>query len=174
MTTSADREAIERWFVRRGVPQFIDDYRATTNVWTRAFPVLVVLFVVGIGTELGLESEFGAGWSALLVAGVVAAVVGLLVGVNRVLGRGLFERPEHVGLPELALFVVVPLTVAIVVERSVLGAIGTIAVGLAALGVGTSPRATGSFRSAASCSAGSLISCACSARSHRGPCRCCS
>ena len=61
MTTSADREAIERWFVRRGVPHFIDDYRATTNVWTRAFPVLVVLFVAGIATELGLESEFGAG-----------------------------------------------------------------------------------------------------------------
>ena len=131
MTTSADREAIERWFVRRGVPHFIDDYRATTNVWTRAFPALVVLFVAGIATELGLESEFGAGVSALLVIGGVAAVLALLVGVNRVLGRGLFERPDHVGPPELVVFVVVPLAVAIVVERSVTGALGTIAFGLA-------------------------------------------
>ncbi len=135
MTTSADREAIERWFVRRGVPHFIDDYRATTNVWTRAFPALVVLFVVGIAAELGLESEFGAGLSALLVAGGVAGVLALLVGVNRVRGRRPFERPEHVGPVELVLFVGVPVAVAIVVERSATGAIGTIAVGLAALGV---------------------------------------
>ena len=135
MTTSADREAIERWFVRRGVPHFIHDYRATTNVWTRAFPALVVLFVVGIATELGLESEFGAGLSALLVVGGVAGVLALLVGVNRVRGRGLFERPEHVGPVELVLFVGVPVAVAIVVERSAIGAIGTIAVGLVALGV---------------------------------------
>ena len=69
----------------------------------------------------------------LLVAGGVAGVLALLVGVNRVHGRGLFERPEHVGPVELVLFVGVPLAVAIVVERSVTGAIGTIVVGLAAL-----------------------------------------
>ena len=135
MTTSADREAIERWFVRRGVPHFIDDYRATTNVWTRAFPTLVVLFVAGIATELGLESELGTGLTTLLVVGAVLAVLALLVAVNRVLGRGLFERPEHVGPAELVLFVGVPLAVAIAVERSVTGALGTIAFGLAALAV---------------------------------------
>ncbi|HWM23038.1 MAG TPA: hypothetical protein VNO51_25330 [Ilumatobacteraceae bacterium] len=133
MTTGADREAIERWFVRRGVPHFIADYQATTNVWTRAFPALVVLFVVGIAAELGLESEFGAGVSALLVAGAIIGVLALLVGVNHVLGRGLFERPDHVGPVELILFVGVPVAVAIVVERSVTGALGTIAFGLAAL-----------------------------------------
>jgi hypothetical protein len=135
VTTSADRESIERWFVRRGVPHFIDDYRATTNVWTRAFPTLVVLFVAGIATELGLESEFGAGLSALLVAGAIVAALALLVAVNRVLGRGLFERPEHIGPAELVLFVGVPLAIAIIVERSVTGALGTIAYGLAALAV---------------------------------------
>jgi hypothetical protein len=135
VTTSADRESIERWFVRRGVPHFIDDYRATTNVWTRAFPALVVLFVAGIATELGLESEFGAGLTALLVAGGVVAVLALLVGVNRVLGRGLFERPEQIGPPELVLFVGVPVAVAIAVDRSVTGALGTIASGLVALAV---------------------------------------
>ena len=39
--------AVERWFVRRGIPHFIADYRAATRVWTRAAYVFPVVYLAG-------------------------------------------------------------------------------------------------------------------------------
>ena len=43
----ADRlRGTERWFYRRGLPFFVEDYQSSTDVWTRASPFLAVIFVV--------------------------------------------------------------------------------------------------------------------------------
>ncbi len=38
----------ERWFIRQGLPLFVEEYSAGRDVWTRAVPVLAFLFVLGI------------------------------------------------------------------------------------------------------------------------------
>ena len=38
---------IERWFIRRVVPHFIDDYAPTTAIWNRSLPMLVIAYVAG-------------------------------------------------------------------------------------------------------------------------------
>ena len=43
MTTPDQLAEVERWFVRRGVPHFIDHYTAVTDIWTRALPPLSLL-----------------------------------------------------------------------------------------------------------------------------------
>ena len=43
-TSEALRDT-ERWFVRRGIPHFIADYSATTDIFTRAAPLLTFLFL---------------------------------------------------------------------------------------------------------------------------------
>ena len=42
----------ERWFVQRGLPHFIDEYRATTDVWTRAAPFLTLVFLAELSLSL--------------------------------------------------------------------------------------------------------------------------
>ena len=36
----------EHWFVRRGVPHFIEHYDARQDIWTRSLPLLLVLYVL--------------------------------------------------------------------------------------------------------------------------------
>ena len=98
---------VEQWFVRRGVPHFIDDYAATTDIWTRSIPVLVIAYVAGGLNALNLRD-----WSwqrNLLASAVVVAVLATaLLITNRARGRALFATPDVVGVPELAAFVVGP------------------------------------------------------------------
>jgi len=112
MTTPDQLAEVERWFVRRGVPHFIDHYAAVTDIWTRALPLLVLAYLVGGFRALDIYS-----WSleknllasaiiiAVLLAGWVIANIVLRRGQNR--GRWL-TRPTEVGPPELIAFVIGP------------------------------------------------------------------
>jgi hypothetical protein len=77
---------IERWFIGRGVPHFIVDYSARTDIWTRAIPLLIIAYLAG-----GLNSLNLADWSTSrnVVAGAVTVAV-LVLGwsvTNLALGR---------------------------------------------------------------------------------------
>lgn len=98
---------IERWFVRRGVPHFIDDYAATTDIWTRSVPMLVVAYVAGGFNALNL---YDWTWQRNVLAGIVVIAV-LCIGwmvTNRARGRRPFAKPDVVGAPELAAFIIGP------------------------------------------------------------------
>lgn len=102
------RMAVERWFVRRGLPHFIHGYSAREDVWTRALPLLLVLFVLGAGE--GVDVEEGSPAVNLLFAGLgLVAVSVAWVVVNRRRGRPAFSRPQTVGRFELGVFLGVPL-----------------------------------------------------------------
>ena len=97
---------MERWFIKRGIPHVIHDYRASTDVFTRAVPFLSAVFA------LELFSSFGdrfSGWAqfGVFCAGVAIALVAV-AAVNRFNHRRLFQIPDRVGLVELAVFVLVP------------------------------------------------------------------
>jgi hypothetical protein len=96
----------ERWFVRRGLPHFIDHYRATTDVWTRAAPFLTVVFLAELAFSLDEDRE---GWDEALplLGGLVIFAVAIMA-VNRLRGRRPLQRPDRVGTPELAAFVFAP------------------------------------------------------------------
>jgi len=98
--------AYERRFRRRGLPLFIEDFSASTNVFNRVVPLLGLSFLAQTLNALNLE------WST---AGNIAAVAGglaiLLVALgllNRARGRPLRSVPRTVGKAELALYVLVP------------------------------------------------------------------
>ncbi len=100
-------DEIERWFVRRGVPHFIGDYAATTDIWTRSIPMLVVAYLAGGLHALDLRTWT---WQRNLVAGLVI-VAALAIGwsiTNVVRHRRWLAMPSVVGWPELAVFVVGP------------------------------------------------------------------
>ncbi len=100
------RAATERWFVRRGLPHVIEDYSVTGDVFTRAAPFLSAVFFLEV--FVSFDDRF-SGWGqvAVFVAGV-AILVSAVALVNRARGRPPFQLPDDVGIPELALFVLVP------------------------------------------------------------------
>jgi hypothetical protein len=126
-----DLAAYESRFRRAGLPLLIDGYSAETDVFTRAFPVLALVFLGEVFGALNLE------WSPLAnVAAVLGGLAILLAGVsiaNRRRGRRSLAIPEEVGRLELAGFVVLPALLPVVFGGQVTSALVTAAVNVALL-----------------------------------------
>ena len=131
---TADRESeIERWFVRRGLPHFIHNYNAAEDVFTRALPTLTVVFVVELVFAADTEWSRGHNLVALL-AGLGVMAAGFAI-VNRLRRRRLFQRPEDVGVVELAIFVVLPALLPLVIGGRLKGTLLTVGFNLIILAV---------------------------------------
>lgn len=120
-----EREAVERWFLRQGLPHLIHDYRASTDVFTRAIPFLVLVFLFNV---VGAFGDRFTGWSqagvALLSAGII---LGLAAGVNLLRGRRALQLPDDVGPIELAMFTIVPAVPSLLFgERPLVAAAGIV------------------------------------------------
>jgi hypothetical protein len=106
VTRQPARSEVERWFLGRGIPHFIEGYSAREDILTRAVPFLALVFVGEVFVTFGDRHR---GW---FQAGAFLATLALLLGavamVNRLRGRALFALPDDVGWLEIALFVVVP------------------------------------------------------------------
>jgi hypothetical protein len=98
---------IEEWFVGRGLPHFVERRPSIWEIWGRAFPLLVVAYLL-----LGLNALDLSEWTwlgnVLAAVFVIAVLVLIWVGANLVRGRRPFERPRTIGPVELALLVLVP------------------------------------------------------------------
>jgi hypothetical protein len=97
---------VERWFVRRGLPHFIDDYSAVTDVWTRSLPVLVVACLV-LALN-GLDVDWSVAQNLAALAGIVAILVVTWMVANVVRRRPPLSMPLAIGPAELAVFVLAP------------------------------------------------------------------
>jgi hypothetical protein len=97
---------LERAFRRAGLPNFIEDYSASEDVFTRALPFLTLVFLLELLNALNLEWPWWGNVLAL-VGGAAMVVVGFGV-VNRSRGRSFVSIPRRVGTPELAAFVLLP------------------------------------------------------------------
>ena len=104
-----DLAELERWFVRRGVPHFVESRTdgSFLDTWTRALPLLVAAYL-----GLGFNALDLADWSWLRNLGAAAAVIGMAIAAwalsNRLRHRPSFARPDDIDAPELALFVLAP------------------------------------------------------------------
>ena len=95
-------DAVERWFVHRGVPQAIFHYNASEDVLTRMVPYLVATFL--LGSLAGFGDRF-QGWKQFLVAlGAFAILTAVALGVNRLRGRRLLALPDDIGIIEIGAF----------------------------------------------------------------------
>ena len=101
-----DVDRVERWFVRQGLPHFIEDYSASRDVLTRALPVLVPILLLELVWAFDLDLPL---WKdALLVVAAWGVLALVLVTVNAVLGRPLRALPSRVRWPVLLPFVLAP------------------------------------------------------------------
>ena len=130
--TIALLDATEDWFVRHGIPHFIDDFKASEDVWTRALGVLTPIFFGELILTFGQDAR---GWwqFAVFLLGLAFAL-GAVVIVNRLRGRPMFARPNDIGVGELALFVLVPPVLALLGgHRSPPEFLGVVALNIAIL-----------------------------------------
>ena len=103
----------ERWFLRRGVPHLISDYNAAEDVFTRALPLLTVIFLFSMVGALNDDFSTRAN-IGVAVGGFVLLIV-IWAGVNWLRGiRPLLTRPDRVGGLELGVFIFAPAIVPIV------------------------------------------------------------
>lgn len=101
-----EREQVERWFLRQGLPHLIHDYRASTDVFTRALPFLLLVFLFNVTGAFG---DRFTGWSQAGIALASSAVIiGAGITVNLARRRRPLQLPDQVGPVELATFVAAP------------------------------------------------------------------
>ena len=115
--------ATDRWFLRRGIPHFIDGYNARDDVFTRALPVVSVVFVLEVLVAMDTDWSWWQNTSALAAGALLLA--GAYATVNRLRGRPAWSQPDKVGTPELLAFVVLPALLPLVIGGRWRGALLT-------------------------------------------------
>jgi hypothetical protein len=114
MGTPAELIRYEQRFRRAGLPLFIEDFSPTHDIFSRATPLLVLVFIVEM---LGATSlEWGLTRNLLTaIAGLAALVAGFGL-LNRYRRRPFWSFPTRFGVPELAVFVLLPALLPLVTE----------------------------------------------------------
>jgi hypothetical protein len=96
---------VEKWFIKRGLPHFIENYKATEDVFNRALPLFVVLVVFQMGLELTSKTVT---WRDRLIGGAIglAAVLVVILAANLVRQpRRWYRWPRKIGPVEITLLV---------------------------------------------------------------------
>jgi hypothetical protein len=124
--------ATEKWFIRRGLPMFVEDYSAGRDVWTRALPALATLFVLALlGISIRADDVLG---TVISVAVVVVFAVGYVIW-NRRRGARPWALPDRVTPLWLAVFVLVPAALTFAFDRTFQGFVQAVLGPLLALAV---------------------------------------
>jgi hypothetical protein len=96
----------ERRLRRAGLPLLIEDYSAYEDIFTRAAPLLALVFGFQLLGAVQLDWPLWA--NALALAGGLAVLLGSVAAINRRRGRRAMSVPDRVGPVELAGFVLIP------------------------------------------------------------------
>ena len=111
-----DVAGIERWFVDRGLPHFVERRDSATAIWGRALPLLVVAYLLLGFNALDIR-EYSWRKNLGVAVFVVAVAVVTWVVANILRRRPAFDRPRAIGPAELAVFVIVPAIPSLVVGQ---------------------------------------------------------
>lgn len=126
-----DLASYEQGFRRAGLPAFIAERTAGRDIWTRAVPLLTLVFLAELSGAVDLQLSFAV--NALLVLAAVGILLAALMLVNRLRGRPALARPEDVDTPELVAFVLVPALLPLALNGQWLSALVTAAANLVLL-----------------------------------------
>ncbi|MFC0628934.1 hypothetical protein [Kribbella deserti] len=114
------REQLDRYeqrFRRAGLPLFIEDFSPTQDIFARATPLLLLVFLAEM---LGATSLQWSWWQNLLaVTGALAVLICGFGVLNGLRGRRFWSFPTRFGIPELTVFVLLPALLPLVTERQV-------------------------------------------------------
>jgi hypothetical protein len=110
---------------RDGLPLLIEDYSAYEDIFTRAVPLLALVFGVELLGALKLDWPVWA--NALSLAGGLALLLGSLATANRRRGRRALSVPDRVGPAELAGFVLIPALLPLISGGQIVSALFTAA-----------------------------------------------
>jgi len=125
---------VERWFIQRGVPQLIDDYRSESAMDARAAPYIAAWLLVGSALLWATRPDRPNTWNSLSVAGMVAFIAVAFFGIRWLRGRPLTSRNQRFDVAEIALLGILVAVPTGLIHASVLPAISA---GLnALLGIG--------------------------------------
>ena len=114
------RRDIERWFVRRGVPQFIEGYSTEQSMDARATPYIAVWIAIWTSIWWAGRSEIPLAWrviAALASLAVVGVAYRAIMAARR---RSTASRPPKFDLTDIAAFAILP-----VIRRSSSGAMSS-------------------------------------------------
>lgn len=123
----------ERWFVRRGLPHFVDHF-SSRDIWVAAVPIVLVLFVLEIAVNAP-DRRYPILGSIGLVIGGIALLVGIWALANLLRGRPALARPTRIGPVEVLLFVVGPALVPLAASGQWRTALVTVGVNFVVLGL---------------------------------------
>jgi hypothetical protein len=121
----------EHWFVQRGLPHFINEYSVTRDVLTRAVPILTLIFLIEVANAP--KRSFPIWLNAVAVAVGFVILLGAWMVANMLRHRPLLARPESVGVPEVAVFVLAPAALPLVFGGQWRSALVTAAINLGLL-----------------------------------------
>lgn len=118
--------AHERAFRRAGLPNLIEGYSATEDIFTRAIPVLTLVFAFELLGAINLEWDSALA-NVFAFLGGVAILLGAFGLLNLLRGRPFASIPTKVGVPELVAFVVLPALLPLIFGGQWRSALATIA-----------------------------------------------
>jgi hypothetical protein len=118
----------ERRLRAAGLPLLIEGYSASRDVFNRALPLFVLVFVLEAAGAVDADWPLLANLAA--VAGGVAVLLAAVALLNRVQGRPWSTIPSRLGVPELAAFVLVPALLPLIFGGQLTSALVTAAANL--------------------------------------------
>ena len=102
----SERQEVEKWFIRKGLPHLTLDYKNRSNILRRAAPFLALVYMGEV------VFAFGNRWDGLAQAAVTSLFFIGLLGSGMLLNvftkRPAFSIPRRIGLWEGAIFVLIP------------------------------------------------------------------
>ncbi len=115
--TTATRREIERWFIRRGVPQFIEGYGTEQSMDRRAAPLILGWLVVWSTLFWLSRPAVPPVWVALAVVGTMAFFTFADALTDTLRGRSRRRLPAKFDLVDIGQFAVLPVIPTLLVQR---------------------------------------------------------
>lgn len=113
------RAAVERWFLRRGVPQLVEGYESETRLDTRAAPLIVAWLVIGTVLFWGVNPAWTLAANVAGVAATLVAIPALFIAVRMLRRRPRISRTVTLDPIEIVVLALVPGVAAGVIDGSV-------------------------------------------------------
>ena len=126
-----DNRSAEQLYRRYGLPNLIEEYTAFDDVFTRAAPLLMLVFAAGVAFATGPHTVVVG---ILIFVAVVAGVFAFHAVNQHRLQRPVWSRPNRFGPTLLALWLLVPVLLRLTVRRSgLLAALENLAINIGIL-----------------------------------------
>lgn len=122
LPTDARRD-IERWFVRRGVPQFIEGYNTEQSMDARAAPFIAVWVAIWTAIWWAGRSDVPLAWRLIGALGSLAFVAVTYRVIMAARRRRIADRPPKFDLTDIAAFGILPAIPTLIVGRDVVASV---------------------------------------------------